>query len=1114
MPLRVKLVSALAMMLLMIGVLIVGIFAAQTQTITMEGSVNFEISDKTLYIQDVRVQMDNNNEPYSLKEQGEFLPGYINGNFSMNLGSLDNTYGSFAIYFDIVNLMVDGQTAVYNAKATTTQEGVTLEPSGEILGAELSADTATADELNNPANLSGTIKLLVTATSVPTVYLNQITLTINEAERLQSGFVFSPLTENTVELSEYNGSERDIVIPESYSVGYNSFTSFTFDPSALDSEITYIASLIYGTWHYTDNNNNTGALNYFAMDGSVDLSSLAMPLQVDVDYIVNIPADNANSIEYFLMYLQMLVHMRDQYGMINGGVYATFNGYERKLYTIEELNSFITTTFGDYNSDPSVLQNVLPATLELENPLLKQIYYKGDTYTVTSIGSFNEHSMDSVTIPKTVTHIGDSAFYNTGCGYIYFQGDLEQWCEITIDYSSIALPSSYELFINGEKLVNANIPEGITSLSMNFYGCDSLTSVVLPSSLETIGSSAFQYCYALSEVYNYAPSITVSAGFTDNGYVGQYARVVYNATDLTGDKPASRIQTINNVQYYVDESEGEFIALASSIASESVTTLTLDNRTTEINQRAFLNYVELVGALDLSNCTNLSSIGQNAFANCRRLTSITIPSSVTSIESYAFSYCYALFEVYNYSEHIEVTLGNTSSSTNGYLGQYAKVVYNASDLAGEKPTSRIQTINDVQYYVYGGDFIALTPSVLRDSLITLKLDNRTTEINQCAFLGCRELTTVTLSSSLTSIGREAFSTCDSLQPSVIDQGVKYLGSSDNPYLVLWDGTGTATNNYTVNSDCKVIYNAAFEFCDSLININIPSSLLSIGVTAFYDCDGLISVDLSNCTSLTSIGSSTFSGCSNLTSISLPESLTSIGSQAFYNCGGLTSITLPSNLKEIGNIAFSGCYALVEVYNYSENIEVMDFFISGDLGRYAKVVYNASDLTGGKPASRIQTIGNVKYYVYGEDFIALTPSVARDSLTILTLDSRTTEINQWAFSECVNITSIDLSNYTNLSIIGQDAFRTCSGLTSVTLPSNLTSIGNQVFTSCSNLSEVIINSNYAYKNANGINYDDCGAILRYATIVKVLASVDDGSNSYLNNNFTKTTEGEYNVYTKN
>ena len=72
MSLKMKLVSALAMMFLMIGVLIVGIFAAQTQTITMEGSVNFEISDKTLYIQDVRVQMDNNNEPSSLKEQGEF----------------------------------------------------------------------------------------------------------------------------------------------------------------------------------------------------------------------------------------------------------------------------------------------------------------------------------------------------------------------------------------------------------------------------------------------------------------------------------------------------------------------------------------------------------------------------------------------------------------------------------------------------------------------------------------------------------------------------------------------------------------------------------------------------------------------------------------------------------------------------------------------------------------------------------------------------------------------------------------------------------------------------------------------------------------------------------
>ena len=833
MSLKMKLVSALAMMFLMIGVLIVGIFAAQTQTITMEGSVNFEISDKTLYIQDVRVQMDNNNEPYSLKEQGEFLPGYINGNFNMNLGSLDNTYGSFAIYFDIVNLMVDGQTAVYNAEATTTQEGVTLEPSGEILGAELSADTATADELNNPANLSGTIKLLVTATSVPTVYLNQITVTINEAERLQSGFVFTPLTENTVELTYYAGEERDIVVPESYSVVESELTHFTVDDfSAIGNNMTYMASLIYGTWNYTDNNNNTGALNYFAMDGSVDLSSLAMPLQVDVDYIVNIPADNANSIEYFFIYLQMLVHMRDQYGMLNGGVYATFNGYERKLYTIEELNLFITTTFGDYNSDPSVLQNALPATLELENPLKETIYYEGNTYTVTSLGyyCFDEHSIDSVTIPKTVTHIGDTVFYNTGCDYIYFQGSLEQWCTIAFDlpcpiiYPYYPLPENYELYIDGEKLVSANIPEGVTNLNATFFGCKSLSSIVLPSTLQEIGSGTFYNCSNLTNV-DLSKCVNLSS-IGISAFSG--CNISPNFTDDYG------------VNYFGNDTNPYMILLDDGTLSDS-------------------SYIIP------DTCI---TILENAFDSNSSITDITLPSSLTSINSRAFRYCSGL------TGELVIPEGVTS------IGDYA--FYSCSRLTRE-----------------------------------LVIPEGVTSIGSNAFYGCSGLTSITLPSSLRSIGMDAFAGCGRIETleykGTIDQwlsidfGSTCITSTSHTFIV----NGEELTNLVVPEGVTSIGYSAFSGCSGLTSITLPSSLTSILSGAFSGCRGLTSITLPS--NLTSIGDSAFSSCSRLTGeLVIPEGVTSIGDSAFYGCGGLTSITLPSSLTSIGYYAFSGCSGLTSI----------------------------------------------------------------------------------------------------------------------------------------------------------------------------------------------------------
>ena len=107
---------------------------------------------------------------------------------------------------------------------------------------------------------------------------------------------------------------------------------------------------------------------------------------------------------------------------------------------------------------------------------------------------------------------------------------------------------------------------------------------------------------------------------------------------------------------------------------------------------------------------------------------------------------------------------------------------------------------------------------------------------------------------------------------------------------------------------------AFCNCSRLTSITLPSNLTSIGEDAFWYCSGLTEVDLSNCTSLTSIGGEAFAGCSGLTEVDLSNctSLKSIGSSAFFNCSGLTSITLPSSLTSIGERAFYNCSGLTTI----------------------------------------------------------------------------------------------------------------------------------------------------------------------------------------------------------
>ena len=210
----------------------------------------------------------------------------------------------------------------------------------------------------------------------------------------------------------------------------------------------------------------------------------------------------------------------------------------------------------------------------------------------------------------------------------------------------------------------------------------------------------------------------------------------------------------------------------------------------------------------------VTSIGSSAFQGCSSLSSITIPSSVTSINMEAFGRCYALAEVYNYSPSITVKLGETSSSNNGYLGQYAKVVYNASDLSSGKPETRIKDYNGVRYYDDGLNTVVALHPVSRD-VITVSLDSRTTEIQTYAFYGCDSLTSVDFgaNSQLTSIGNYAFQDCTSLTSITIPDGVTSIGGD------------------------------AFYSCDNLASITIGESVTSIGLGAFYYCNRLKDVTI-------------------------------------------------------------------------------------------------------------------------------------------------------------------------------------------------------------------------------------------------------------------------------
>ena len=168
------------------------------------------------------------------------------------------------------------------------------------------------------------------------------------------------------------------------------------------------------------------------------------------------------------------------------------------------------------------------------------------------------------------------------------------------------------------------------------------------------------------------------------------------------------------------------------------------------------------------------------------------------------------------------------------------------------------------------------------------------------------LTSIEIPSSVTIVDYCAFDDCDNISYNIYDNG-KYLGNTENPYLVIVGVTNNTTESFSINPNTKLIGGGVFSKCRNLKSIEIPDGVTSIGVSAFNWCGSLKSIKIPD--SVTSIGNSVFSGCTGLTSIEIPNSVTSIGDSAFRGCIGLTSIIIPNSVTSMGDEVFNMCKAI-------------------------------------------------------------------------------------------------------------------------------------------------------------------------------------------------------------
>lgn len=584
-------------------------------------------------------------------------------------------------------------------------------------------------------------------------------------------------------------------------------------------------------------------------------------------------------------------------------------------------------------------------------------------------------SLQELDFSNGVSYIGVAAFKGTSIKELVITSD-------TKDFSSGAY------FIGGSEIENLIIKTPNVEFCNNAFASSSLKNLtvegklnvfddnvlgeigtaVLPDTIILPKNSKVDVYYVLEDLYDY-----MSKDSNEN-------MITFTKSDFTPE-----ILTDGDYEYYINRKGNAIITGFTGVGTKW--------------EDYYGNTVEVTVPEKLGGAP-VTIIGCGAFDG-RRVRTVTLPDTVTHIQSKAFAGCM-------YLEKIDLS-------------------------------PNIKTIGSYAFYDAAFTDIYIPESVTVIEMLTFgecqdlkKIDAKgVVEVRYGAFVNGFDLVDFEFSEDFYYVGEEAFRGCN-FESFEYDKYITHFG--EGAFF------STGLNRFEFNDELTEIPASAFSSSD-LTYVVLPPRLEKIGDEAFEYCRNLESVEFSE--SVESIGQEAFKGCENLKEVKIPDSVTTIEESAFERCKSLTKVKMSSDVRVISAKAFMDCTSLSDFIWEADSKFVFD-----------KVFYNCKalknfDFTG------VELVYLNSFTGSGVTAVTLGHNKNDEATDLSTIETQ-------SFMGCENLDTVAIGG--NVTTIKSEAFASCSSLETAVISDSVINIATNAFDNCDSLTIYCEEDSYAHKYA--------------------------------------------------